>query len=217
MEATMMRNGCACWCLQADHARKISSKPAALPASPAAKPSASTSSSNNSSSASPSTSADTPPAQQDAINAGMSTVMTNYERELKSPIRHLIAGDLGRTLLIQVGVGPVVISVDMNVLCCTHFCQVLLHRKADLISFCWHNGMVTLHQSNNREFGSSLRGTDPSSNWHSNAGPEAQGGHGGSHAGAGSDPQGGLRMQLAAETSSASCYVDNPRLQNIKY
>lgn len=42
------------------------------------------------------------PADQDAIQAGMQTVMGCYESELKSPIRHLMKGELARTLLIQV-------------------------------------------------------------------------------------------------------------------
>lgn len=41
------------------------------------------------------------PADQDAIQAGMMTVMDCYERELRQPIRHLVAGELARTLLIQ--------------------------------------------------------------------------------------------------------------------
>ena len=41
-------------------------------------------------------------ADQEVIARGMSAVMAAYEDQLKSPIRHLIAGDLARTLLIQV-------------------------------------------------------------------------------------------------------------------
>lgn len=38
----------------------------------------------------------------DAVNRGMQVVMRCYERDLKSPIRNLVAGELARTLLIQV-------------------------------------------------------------------------------------------------------------------
>lgn len=39
----------------------------------------------------------------DSVSSGMAAVMACYEKELKSPIRNLVAGDLARTLLIQVG------------------------------------------------------------------------------------------------------------------
>jgi len=42
--------------------------------------------------------------QSDGITGGMSAVMACYEKELQSPIRNLVAGDLARTLLIQVRV-----------------------------------------------------------------------------------------------------------------
>lgn len=42
------------------------------------------------------------PSDMDAVGAGMASVMACYEAELKSPMRNLVAGDLARTLLIQV-------------------------------------------------------------------------------------------------------------------
>ncbi len=39
----------------------------------------------------------------DGVGGGMAAVMSCYESELRSPIRNLVAGDLARTLLIQVG------------------------------------------------------------------------------------------------------------------
>jgi hypothetical protein len=39
----------------------------------------------------------------DAVNQGMQVVMHCYEQDLKQPISNLMTGDLGRTLLIQVG------------------------------------------------------------------------------------------------------------------
>ncbi len=45
-----------------------------------------------------------PPAggEGDPLVSGMSSVMSCYERELKAPLRNLLTGELGRTLLIQV-------------------------------------------------------------------------------------------------------------------
>lgn len=41
-------------------------------------------------------------ADSDAVNKGMQVIMMCYERDLKSPIRNLMIGELARTLLIQV-------------------------------------------------------------------------------------------------------------------
>jgi len=40
--------------------------------------------------------------QEEAINRGMATLMDCYEAELKNPIRNILAGDLLRSVLIQV-------------------------------------------------------------------------------------------------------------------
>ena len=43
-----------------------------------------------------------PPPDRDAVARGMAAVMACYEAELRAPVRGLVAGDLARTLLIQV-------------------------------------------------------------------------------------------------------------------
>lgn len=45
-------------------------------------------------------------AETAAITQGMARVMLSYEAELPHPIRNLMAGDLARSLLIQVGHPP---------------------------------------------------------------------------------------------------------------
>jgi hypothetical protein len=50
-------------------------------------------------------------AETAAITQGMARVMLSYEAELPHPIRNLMAGDLARSLLIQVG-------------CCFPFCSM---------------------------------------------------------------------------------------------
>jgi hypothetical protein len=62
----------------------------------------STNISTSSNSSTTSTSSTTTGGADAALEEGMAAVMACYEAELRQPIRNLVAGDLARTLLIQV-------------------------------------------------------------------------------------------------------------------
>jgi hypothetical protein len=56
-------------------------------------------------------------AETAAITQGMARVMLSYEAELPHPIRNLMAGDLARSLLIQVGMFVAVCNRTISVCC----------------------------------------------------------------------------------------------------
>jgi ATP synthase regulation protein NCA2 len=83
------------------------------------------------------------PADTDAINRGMQAVMQCYEAELRSPIRNTVAGDLARTLLIQVCADPPWLLPFIFPAGAASYAP--MHERLQRVGRCWPGGCVLGH------------------------------------------------------------------------